>query len=125
MKNRIGKHVFTIELPYPPSVNTYWRHNRGRTHISTKGKQYRKHVVDLVTLKKSALNGRGPFTESLQVSIEAFPPDNRRRDLDNVLKAILDSLEHAGVYKDDSQITKLIAEKREKGGRVRVTVEEI
>ena len=32
------------------------------------------------------------------------PPDRRRRDLDNVQKAIFDALEQAGVYENDSQI---------------------
>jgi crossover junction endodeoxyribonuclease RusA len=34
-------------------------------------------------------------------------PDRYRRDLDNVCKAMLDALGHAGVYQDDSQIDRL------------------
>jgi len=45
--------------------------------------------------------------------IVVAPPDRRRRDLDNVLKSLLDSLEHAGVYTDDSQIRKLSIERSE------------
>jgi crossover junction endodeoxyribonuclease RusA len=45
--------------------------------------------------------------------MDAFPPDRRRRDLDNLLKALLDSIEHAGVYEDDSQIDLLVARRRE------------
>ena len=36
--------------------------------------------------------------------ISLFPPDRRKRDLDNVLKALLDALQHAGCYDDDSQL---------------------
>ena len=43
----------------------------------------------------------------LYVTITAYQPDNRRRDLDNLPKAILDALQHAGVYEDDSQIDEL------------------
>jgi crossover junction endodeoxyribonuclease RusA len=35
------------------------------------------------------------------------PPDNRRRDLDNVLKAVLDAIEAAGIIEDDSQVRRL------------------
>jgi crossover junction endodeoxyribonuclease RusA len=34
----------------------------------------------------------------------AYPPDHRRRDLDNLAKAILDALQHAGVYGNDCQV---------------------
>jgi Holliday junction resolvase RusA-like endonuclease len=34
-------------------------------------------------------------------------PDRRRRDVDNLLKSLLDGLGHAGVYEDDSQIQDL------------------
>jgi crossover junction endodeoxyribonuclease RusA len=43
----------------------------------------------------------------LGVHVHVGPPDRRRRDLDNTQKALLDSLQHAGVYRDDSQINDL------------------
>jgi crossover junction endodeoxyribonuclease RusA len=47
------------------------------------------------------------FTGPIAMWIHATPPDRRRRDIDNILKAPLDALEKAGVYKDDSQIEQL------------------
>ena len=41
------------------------------------------------------------------MTILAKPPDRRRRDLDNILKALLDSIVHAGVIEDDSQIDEI------------------
>lgn len=41
------------------------------------------------------------------VSIVAYPPNRRRHDLDNLLKALLDSLQVAGVFFDDSQVDDL------------------
>ena len=41
------------------------------------------------------------------MNIQLFPPDRRRRDIDNVLKPLLDALEHGKAYIDDSQIKKL------------------
>jgi Holliday junction resolvase RusA-like endonuclease len=40
----------------------------------------------------------------LRIDIECRMPDRRRRDVDNVPKAVLDALTHAGFWSDDSQI---------------------
>lgn len=65
-----------------------------------------------------------PFSkhDRLQVAITASPPDRRRRDLDNILKATLDSLQHAGLYPDDSQIDALFVIRGQivKGGSLQV-----
>ena len=62
----------------------------------------------------------------LRVEIEAFPPDKRRRDLDNIFKVLLDSLQHAEVYVDDSQIDYLCVQRMpERLGKVLVHIREI
>lgn len=115
----------SLELPYPPSVNTYWRHvvigRAARTLISRRGREYRTAVQRAVLAQRSprAL-GR------LAVRIDVYPPDLRQRDLDNIPKAVLDALTHAGVWRDDSQIDLLQVVRREavRGGRVLVRVTE-
>lgn len=97
-----------LTLPFPPSVNSYWRHNRGRTHISSEGKAYRQQVAQHVAVAAQPQQGQA----RLSVYVEVYPPDKRRRDLDNMFKAVLDALAHAGVYEDDSQIDKLSIERR-------------
>ena len=92
-----------IILPWPPSVNTYWRTFQGRMIISAKGREYREAVGVLARDQEIDVG----LTGKLIVVIEAYRPDKRRRDLDNILKAPLDALCHAGVYKDDSQIEDL------------------
>jgi crossover junction endodeoxyribonuclease RusA len=59
--------------------------------------------------------------------MDAFPPDRRRRDLDNLQKPVLDALEHAGIYEDDSQIDLLLTRRRDvvAGGRLDVQVDEL
>lgn len=106
------------QLPYPPSLNSYYRTFRGRVLISKKGREYRKSVLRII-----GLSGTG-LAERLSVIVYAYMPDNRRRDLDNTQKAILDSLTHAGVWLDDSQIDELhiIRKPVEKGGRVVVII---
>jgi crossover junction endodeoxyribonuclease RusA len=58
------------------------------------------------------------------VSVLAYPPDHRKRDIDNIIKPILDSLQHGGVFDDDNQVSMFSIERMnlEKNGRVVVTV---
>ena len=119
--------IFEIALPWPPTVNLYWRHKvTGRlatVYVSAAGKAYRKAVNDLVmeaAMVQRYLKQAGP----LRVVIEAFPPDRRKRDLDNVLKSLLDSLTHAGVWEDDSQIQDLRIYKATIAGMVKVRIYE-
>jgi len=95
----------TLSLNWPPSVNHYWnQRGQGGRYISAFGKAYREEVwVEF----KRRYPGRKPLACRVGVRIFASPPDNVRRDLDNILKSILDSMQHAGVYQDDSQIDAL------------------
>jgi crossover junction endodeoxyribonuclease RusA len=114
--------MIEITLPWPPSVNTYWRNFDGRMIISAKGREYRETVGDQMILQKQIKH----FTGRLRVEIEAFRPDKRRRDLDNLLKATLDGLAHAGVYEDDSQIIDLrIYWAKDIGGMLKIKIEEL
>lgn len=114
---------YRIELPWPPSVNTYWRHNRGRTHISKAGREYRQSVELAVLIA----GGRRNMTGRLSLSMAATPPDKRKRDLDNICKGVLDSLAKSGVYEDDSQIDELIVRrlKPSKPGRLVIEIVEL
>ena len=110
-----------LVLPWPPSVNTYWRTFRGRMTISAKGREYRKVVADQVVLQSAAKHYAG----KLIVEIEAWRPDKRRRDLDNLLKAALDGMTHAGVWDDDSNIVDLrIYWAEHIGGMLKIKVRE-
>jgi len=92
-----------IEIPWPPSVNSYWRTWKGRVLVSKRGREYRRTVAKLSLYFGFKHYG----TDRLRVTIHAYPPDRRRRDLDNLNKASLDALQAAGVYDDDSQIDDL------------------
>ncbi len=91
-----------LDLPYPPSVNHYYRRVGNRTLISREGRVYRKRVC--LALKDRVSQA---ITGPLRVRIDVHPPDRRRRDLDNAMKALLDALQHGGAYEDDSQIDHL------------------
>lgn len=111
--------MLEFELPFPPSQNHYWRRVGSRMLISRAGRAFRQQVCTILALQHvRLLSGR------LLVEIEAFPPDARRRDLDNLQKALLDALQHGGAYQDDSQIDRLTIQRREivHDGKVRVRV---
>lgn len=100
--------MIEVELPYPPSVNHYWRRVGPRTLISRGGRAFREAVCSIL-----AARGVRPLLGWLDVRIDLFPPDRRRRDLDNSLKSLLDAMQHAGMYEDDNQIARLTAQRRE------------
>jgi crossover junction endodeoxyribonuclease RusA len=93
----------TLQLPLPPSTNTYWRNFRGRTILSKAARDYKQTVKDYVLLNKIPYFGDA----RLQAIITIFPRDRRRSDLDNRIKAGFDALQDAGVFDDDSQFDKI------------------
>lgn len=113
--------MIELELPFPPSVNHYYRRVGPRTLISREGRRFRDEVCALLEAE-----GVGLMAGPLQVEIEVYPPDRRRRDIDNAMKALLDALQHGGAYGDDSQIEDLRIKRREcvPGGRTLVRIRE-
>lgn len=104
----------TLELPFPPSVNSYWRtaiiHGSRRTMISKAGRLYRDKVITQVRYdRKAMLNGT--IREPVAVRVTLHRGDRRLYDVDNHFKAIGDALTHAGFWEDDSLIDWLLIER--------------
>lgn len=112
-----------FQVPWPPSMNSYWRNVAGRTLISREGREYRNEM------SRAALIGQFPsFPDGpVVVRITACPPDRRRRDLDNMLKPMLDALTYVKVWSDDSQIDdlRIVRGLPVKGGLMTVEVEHV
>ncbi|MGE0378964.1 MAG: RusA family crossover junction endodeoxyribonuclease [Planctomycetaceae bacterium] len=104
-------------LPFPPSVNRYYRHVGPRTLLSRDGRNYRQAVIALL-----AGRVRQPLLSELEVELDLYPPDRRRRDWDNFQKGIWDSIQHAGVYHDDSQIKQAVVRMHNPDGDPRAEV---
>jgi crossover junction endodeoxyribonuclease RusA len=93
-----------FELPWPPSVNHYWRSPSsgplaGRTLLSAAGRAYRQRVEVALLVQRVP---RRELVGHLEIFLLAHEPaPRRRRDLDNLLKPVLDGLTHARVIADD------------------------
>lgn len=111
--------MLEIELPYPPSINHYWRRVGYRTILSRGGRAFRRAVYAVL-----AAQGVRPLAGRLAVEIDMYPPDCRRRDIDNILKSLLDALQHGGAYFDDSQVVRLVIVKQKPvtGGKIVIRI---
>lgn len=95
--------MLELDLPFPPSTNTYWRHGNGHHYLSNSGRAYRDTVAGIFTAA-----GAKKQHGHLALFAVGWPKDRRKRDLDNHFgKALLDALQHAGAYDDDAQIVAL------------------
>ena len=108
-----------LTLPYPPSVNTYWGFHGHRRFVTTKALQFKARVAHAVSLSNVRFGN-----ERLEILVVLYAPDKRVRDIDNVLKPLLDALVQAGLFKDDSQVDMLTVIRKEyiAGGQCQVVV---
>lgn len=98
-----------LELPFPPSVNTTWRRAGKRLYVNPKVATFRDDVRKAV--QKASIKSFG--SERLKVAITLHAPTNRKYDIDNRAKAILDALQKASLFEDDEQIDELVMKRGE------------
>lgn len=112
---------YEFSMPYPPSINGYWRTFRGRQIISKRGREYRKHAIEV--MNDLGLSGE-LISERMRLSVIIHPPTLRKYDIDNWCKAPFDALTHAEFWIDDEQIDSLLIKKGEKvkGGLLKIKV---
>lgn len=95
------REVYKITLPFPPSINKYYgKCWRGNVYIKPAGKAFReKTKIILSQIGMSNINTK----ERLKAVMVFHAPDKRRRDWDNLQKAVWDGLKKH-IYEDDCQI---------------------
>lgn len=88
-------------LPFPPSINQYYVKTRNGLFISNKGRAFRAGVLKDVKIQCGSMS---PISTYVHTSVVLFMPDKRKRDLDNYIKPLLDSLTQCGFWIDDSLV---------------------
>lgn len=95
---------FYLQLPLPPSVNSYWGFHGSKRFLTPRAKEFKWRV------HKAFYDSRLPpfqASDRLAITISLHFKDKRTNDLDNRVKSLLDALTQAKVFPDDSQIDKL------------------
>lgn len=116
--------MIEFTMPWPPSINGYWRTFRNRQIISKRGREYRSnaiaHLIDINLYNKK-------LSKSLSVELVLNPPTLRRYDIDNFNKALFDALSHGKFWVDDEQVIELRIIKgiKVKGGNIQLKVKEL
>lgn len=121
-----------LNLPYPPSVNRYWRTFRGRTVPSKEATLYKKAVKEIGN-QANMYNGtywNELYSGEVEITIQLLPKLTKAGtaskvciDLDNCFKVVLDAIQ--GIYiEDDKQVRKITASYGEPvpDGGVQVTI---
>ena len=106
----------------PPSVNHYWSGSGSRRYVCKRGVEFKRA---LALCAKSA--NVKPTKAQVALWITWHKKDKRQRDIDNILKPILDAL-NGIAYLDDSQVTELFVEKEQstrEALEITITVKEI
>lgn len=100
---------YEFKMPWPPSVNMYWRAHGGRNILSKKGRAYKESVSKLYMLNRWSKQALGQRKVILYA--RSYPGSARIYDIDNIWKAPIDCLKNLDIIHDDSQIVVLIAKK--------------
>ena len=86
-------------LPWPVSVNNLYKVRGKRVYVSAKGKAFKNACGIIFAGVKMVYE-----TERVWLDIEVHPPDNRKRDISNLIKIVEDALPW---FRDDSQVDKI------------------
>ena len=114
-----------LDIPWPPTANKIWRHARGQNYLSRPYKDFLSLTYMVVRQQLPRHHRR--IETPVRLTIDLYPPNRVRYDIDNRIKPILDALTRAGVWQDDSLVIELHVSKRStlKRGRAIIEIHEI
>jgi crossover junction endodeoxyribonuclease RusA len=115
----VGKTI--LSLPFPPSVNRLWRVGKGKRVY--KDPSYTRWIsqceAEIFSLRLT------PILGSYRLQIDATRPDKRKRDIDNIIKAVSDVLQHTGIIENDHLCLEVMARWVKDGPPILISVEKI
>jgi Holliday junction resolvase RusA-like endonuclease len=94
----IHKNIF-LELPLPPTINSYWGFSGHRRFLTAKAVQFKAEVSHAVSQQPIRFGDA-----KLEMTVTINFRDKRIADISNRLKALEDALVQAGLMDDDSQL---------------------
>lgn len=105
-----------LELPWPPSINHYWRRHGHVIHVSTAGTRFAR----LCGLAVRSQFCAAPIDQPVAVLVEAWAATRSVWDVDNRVKPLLDALTRAELWVDDSVVRdlRIVDRGRCRGGKV-------
>jgi crossover junction endodeoxyribonuclease RusA len=125
----------SFSLPWPPSVNHYWEpvsrpvkrgssKHRAWLILTDRAKEYRLLACNAIRLQRVPC---GKLSGLLRIHLTCHPPDLRDRDLDNLLKGLLDSMAHASIIRNDADFDEISMKRGPvvANGRIDVLIGEI
>lgn len=95
--------MIRMQLPMPPSVNALYRNVPGKGRVKTKRYHTWLQAAGWAIKEQKPGKVEGPY----RLWLYCGRPDNRRRDLANLEKAVSDLLVSHGVVEDDSKCAEL------------------
>lgn len=101
--------MIQLVLPYPPTLNHFYARSGTKLY---RVKAYTDFIGYVSWLFKTQSPADWKKTGRFSVKIDVYPPDRRKRDLDNLVKPIFDALTQGGAWNDDSQIDKFLVRRQ-------------
>ena len=103
------------------SYYKYMKQARGRKYVSKEGREYQK-LIRFHVNKCMKDNNVEKMDFPIELKLTFYFKYKRRRDVDNVAKVIMDTLEGI-LYTDDTNIYRLICEKKMQCENYKIVIE--
>ena len=96
-----------ITIPnVPMSVNCMYRTYKGRVILSRRGREYKSETKKYIDNYIESMDDFEPIEGRVKIELDICFRDKRKRDLDNYVKSVIDSIKNK-LFGDDDLIFEL------------------